>query len=434
MVTDARDDPLSSPLTPVYAFGPLGTDVDLYAGPAKIGDLDIGPMRVQLTMSGELRICWEADHAQEVGPATLLIDHPSYGRTPLLTHVTSTSGRGEIDPSDLGAANSALTRAVVHWINLPFMLPADRLTAGGASWAGRGTFDAAGWRFVLDARRDLVSHGTELLNSRAFLITHTADLSRADGSTFTVTDVEEVLYAWQTALSFALGRWVAPALPVGFDGDRRVWEKWAAWRCDPAVANYHWWDTYQWGDLSDFTRRFIDAWFSADHDVVRHLAHHLICANHPTTTLEARLMLVQSALEYLGWTNNVLTGLTPKKDYEKQFAHERIRTLLGAAHIPPDLPRELTALGALATHKPMDGPEAVTWMRNRLVHPKDAGEPYRVHHALLEAWQLSMHYGELLLLQRLGYNGAYLRRFPTGGFAHAHEPVPWTTATPAKGP
>ena len=70
-------------------------------------------------------------------------------------------------------------------------------------------------------------------------------------------------------------------------------------------------------------------------------------------------------------------------------------------------------------------PDACWWTtRNRshrrLVHPKDAGEPYR-------AWRLVTEYGELLLLHRIGYKGKYLSRTDTGEWANSI-PVPWEAA------
>jgi hypothetical protein len=73
----------------------------------------------------------------------------------------------------------------------------------------------------------------------------------------------------------------------------------------------------------------------------------------------------------------------------------------------------------------LNGPEAIAWVRNRLVHPKDVAEPYRLDGLLLEAWQLLMHYCELLLLFDLGYAGSYCVRFPSGQWAHDSRPVPW---------
>ena len=76
--------------------------------------------------------------------------------------------------------------------------------------------------------------------------------------------------------------------------------------------------------------------------------------------------------------------------------------------------------------KPLpDGPEVLTWLRNRLVHPKDAGEPYRIDDLVSDAWRLATEYGELLLLHRIGYGGKYLPRTDKVGEWVNSVPVPW---------
>lgn len=52
-------------------------------------------------------------------------------------------------------------------------------------------------------------------------------------------------------------------------------------------------------------------------------------------------------------------------------------------------------------------------------------EPYRIEGAVLQAWQLSISYLELLLLRRLDYRGMYLPRYPPGGWSHDSQRVPW---------
>jgi hypothetical protein len=101
-----------------------------------------------------------------------------------------------------------------------------------------------------------------------------------------------------------------------------------------------------------------------------------------------------------------------------------LRELLNDAGIPTAIPAELNALRQVLDEPGLDGPRALTWLRNRLVHPKDAAEPYRIENAVQHGWLLSMQYLDLLTLHRLHYNGNYLRRV-SGGFAHDSQPVPW---------
>jgi hypothetical protein len=142
----------------------------------------------------------------------------------------------------------------------------------------------------------------------------------------------------------------------------------------------------------------------------------------------AHIMLAQAALEYLGWVTYVLEQRRAPSTRRRRDAHDVLRELLNDAGIPTAIPAELNALRQVLDEPGLDGPRALTWLRNRLVHPKDAAEPYRIENAMQHGWLLSMQYLDLLTLHRLHYNGNYLRRV-SGGFAHDSQPVPWAETT-----
>jgi hypothetical protein len=137
-------------------------------------------------------------------------------------------------------------------------------------------------------------------------------------------------------------------------------------------------------------------------------------------------MLVHAALEYLAWVTYVLNGKCSRKKYREAPAEDRLRDLLKDAGIDPAIPSGLQALQRFAQEERLaDGPAALTRLRNRLVHPKYAGEPYHIEGLVTEAWRLSTEYGELLLLGRIGYRGKYLPRTNMGQWVDSI-PVPWT--------
>lgn len=137
-------------------------------------------------------------------------------------------------------------------------------------------------------------------------------------------------------------------------------------------------------------------------------------------------MLAGAALEYLSWVTFVVRGgRLPKQHGGSAATH--LRELLVRADIPVEIPGDLDALAQVPLDRgvPHDGPAAISWVRNKLVHPKDAKEPYRLEHVVRQTWQLVMHYSELLLLHEVGYSGAYKVRFPPGQWEHRTQPVPW---------
>lgn len=67
-------------------------------------------------------------------------------------------------------------------------------------------------------------------------------------------------------ISFALGRWVAPLLPVGLDSSGSVaWEEWKPRFCDPGNApGIGWWYERDHAALSGFLKLLIAAFMDPD--------------------------------------------------------------------------------------------------------------------------------------------------------------------------
>ncbi len=418
------------PLRRVYPFNFPGQSIVLYGGTARVGRVSLAEVGVELAMRRGLKIRWHTnrpDERLELGRADLGFDHPELGAVKIPVDVLNSDGWGVCPGGSMGNGE-CLRRVVVHWVNLPSIWPADVLSLDNRSWIGRWSVQASGWTHTLDSRADhtkVVSQATR--DDAPYVVTHVAELTRTDGDAFTGSQAIDVLFAWQLALSFALGRFVAPALPVGFDDqNRRVWEHWAPWRCDTLTGYQAWWDNHTADDLAGFVDNYIAAYLNPKgHDLVRWMVMHLITANHAGTTGEGKVMLAQAGLGYFAWVTLVLSGTMSRTEYEKLNAAERLRHVLERAGLPPGVPDDLDALYQLAHERTLDGPGAAVWVRNRLTHPKDAGEPYRLEGLVWQAAQLLLEYGELLLLHHLEYSGPFMRRYPPGRWSHTNELVPW---------
>ncbi|HEX5366266.1 MAG TPA: hypothetical protein VFW63_06335 [Acidimicrobiales bacterium] len=417
----------------VLSFGEPGEDIELYEGEALLGGDAVGRVRIWLPMTRGLQVKWRAldpPHGHlSLGRQTLTIEHPQLGTAELPADVNHSDGWGASPEANLGTADD-LVRVVVHWLNLPIILPADVLANDAGAWAGRLEFDSCGWHFTMDSRPDHWE-ALQLANrsDEQYLMTHVGEMRRVDGSSFDTATAADALFGWQAALSFALGRWVAPAVPVGFDGHgRRIWEQWAPWRCDTVRGYESWWDTHTGDDLAEFVAAYLRAYLDGtQHDEVRMAAMHVITANHAGTTTEGKVMLAQAGLEYLAWVRLVLSGQMSRKEYREKDAAARLRLLLQEAQVDTTVPDALPGLRELACEHGFDGPSATAWVRNRLVHPKDAGEPYRIEGLVWQTAQLLLEYGELLVLHGLGYKGRYMHRYPPHRWAHSSEYVPWAS-------
>jgi hypothetical protein len=135
------------------------------------------------------------------------------------------SGEGWSNGAEIGKADAPLKRIVAHWFNLPDF----------HARLGRWETETDGWKITLDVRPDHDRVWTDLHKAHVYVMTHVMELRRADEATFTATEAESVLTALHVGVSFALGRWAAPMLPVGEGANGEVvWESWRMPHCDPA--------------------------------------------------------------------------------------------------------------------------------------------------------------------------------------------------------
>jgi len=107
-----------------------------------------------------------------------------------------------------------------------------------------------------------------------------------------------------------------------------------------------------------------------------------------------------------------------------------VRLLLQWAGVGIELPSDYAALSARRGRlgqASWSGPELVFNIRNSLVHPpKRLTDPEWPKSAeLVEAWQLSTWYLEVILLRIFGYEGEYTSRLDLSGYKGRTEPLPW---------
>jgi hypothetical protein len=256
------------------------------------------------------------------------------------------------------------------------------------------------------------------------------------GATFSAAEAEPLLTAMHVGVSFALGRWAAPILPVGEDSTGNIiWEDWRASHCDPARdISPGWWYEREYASLTDFLGCVIPAFADPDRLPAVRLQMMLgIAATSDRGFVEQRVMMGAAGLEHLMWQTLVLEGEMSESQYQDQDAHEKLRRLLTDAQIPIDIDAGLLPITARFAAqeqrrqgKVLDGPDVVTQIRNRLVHPRGAQERvYRLDGLVAEVWRLTRHYLVLLILHSLGYQGSYRDLRKTGGWAGEVDNVPW---------
>ena len=310
------------------------------------------------------------------------------------------------------------------------------------SLTGRASFASGDWAIEID-EIDRERGSKELKESGGFGMTHVGRISRRDGQPFLTKDAANCLESLSSFLSFCNGRWTGPTLVVGMDKDSKpVSHDWSV----PTIAPF----------------RFVESWFSDCVPSVAELAYPgfaarwanetyseavrtaifwYVTANAAGIAVENGLLLAWMAFETLGWVVLVEdTGKHTHKSYDSEPAAAKLRQLLGHCEIALPIPSELPALlAASETSVCNDGPGILTDLRNAHVHPNPKRREWLLKagpQAELEAWYLSLHYLELILLYLFGYQGDFVNRLlHLGGCCSGEDvrPVPWA-ATPSSLP
>jgi hypothetical protein len=343
------------------------------------------------------------------------------------------------EPPTLGTGGN-LSAVVFHLANFHTYMTPRPEPAPPEYDIHRTTFEAEGWRVVLEAvenTRDLIS-SLDACAGCAF--THVGRLERADGTTFDVVAVADLLAALFYFFSFARGQWSPALLPVGLDAQgNRVWERWDARQTSDWRFRYSWFPEFLPDCLADVFPGFMRLWKDPDWKQSLCVAiHWYIESNAQAGAIEGTLVLQQLASELLSsrlFVEERGTYTEKKFKNHKEFpADRKMRLLLDEAKIPTAIPARLAFLSALATQEGwQDGPQALSHLRNCITHPTAHKRQTldRVSMpARYEAFSLALWYLELILLWLMGYKGDYVNRLNVRANGD-RETVPWAPATSA---
>jgi len=325
--------------------------------------------------------------------------------------------------------------AVFHLFNCPaFYGPQDYILEGPevSQRCGLVVLQSQGWKITITATDHTEDLSNKLDSEGGYVITHMGRAEREDMSPFTSEQLEGILRTLHFFFSFALGRWAGVALPIGFDKTgNRVFEEWGL----PLVASGRWRGAFSWFDehhaelLPQVFSGFMALWTSEVwRKPLEKALYWYLAANERGTavTVDMGLILAQAALELLAWNYCVqYRKMISAKAFEPRglSAADKLRLLLSALDIPRDIPASLSALQAKPGSRRKDAADAITGIRNAVVHPS-AKKPIP-HESYYQAWTLGMWHLDMVLLRLCGYTGDYSNRLIPSRGVGAVEPVPW---------
>lgn len=420
-------------LVPPHGLGRPGEAIPLYDGAVTWAGRS-APGSVQLQLAPRPDVRWSAKHpfGSGLGDVELHLDHET---GPVRANARrNRMAEGSIPHAEVGSADAALDHVLAHWLNLPSFGSSHPIEDGPTGYPGRWTAELGAWTVTIDRRRDHREVYREITAQGSIVSTHVMEIRRRDGLTFPPSDIDPLLDALHLGMSFALGRWVAPVLPVGFARNgARVWEQWAVRRCDPGAAGaLSWWFRQHERELAELLNLLVVRF---DEPARRFTTRFLLAGAVLSAAggfCEQRIMTAVATLEHLTWTTLVMRGSMSTSAYKKLTpTSERLALLLDAAAIDVSLDSSACPdLAAFAHEQPAgerSGPRILHKVRNMIVHPTSDGHTLyeRFDGLVTEAWLLAHHYLVLLVLHDLGYRGSAQRILRPGGWEGDVEAVPW---------
>lgn len=278
---------------------------------------------------------------------------------------------------------------------------------------GRIALESDEWRIVVDPTAYESERNKELDQAGGYGITHIGRLCRVDGQSFSgdaITSITEALYFF---LSFARGRWTGPLLMAGTAENGHEWLNWES----PALISPRAGSEFSWLPATQEAKALAAAWpgflklwlDDTWNETVRITLSQYIEAM-TGGFVENKVVLGQTALELLSWTQLIEhDDAISRGGFEQLPASDRLSLLLARYNIPKQIPGELSALLAHAKANNLtDGPSAVTWVRNRVVHANKISKVLAADFRMrVEAMQLMFWYLELAILRLCDYKSNY---------------------------
>lgn len=306
-----------------------------------------------------------------------------------------------------------LSSAIVHVLNFPefFCLGAQSDLRQSNQRPGCVVLRTLDWAIELQALPSTRKIIEQLKAEGGNAITHVARIVRADRKSFTCGQLEAIIHDLHRFLSFARGAWTSLFGIVGYDQNgQEHCQNWGQRIAAPWQSCPSWFDIHHGECLAAAFPGFVELLHDPSLSRAGYTGLHWYLRSNRAgegAGVDGGLVLSQAALEGLSMSVLANAGITLPRaanaadKIRAACQHLKIRTA-----IPPSSKRlcRWKRNGAFA-----DAPEAITKLRNELVHPKRMLLG-KLPSAIPEAWHLAQWYIEVMLLRLCGYRGVYSHR------------------------
>ena len=333
------------------------------------------------------------------------IDISSEGFT---THQSSSEGgmmiRGLLT-SGLQKLDGQISRVRFHVANLnDYVGLWIKHSESDTGYAGRLTLSNDPWRITIDALSEngLKNRSAEYMGG--YFITHVGVIERVAGHCFELSDVQELLDKVRLFLGFVEARHCPPLLCAGeTDTGDVVSYDYKALTVSTFRPRSNWCSPNLRFDIMTSVWAGFDDLDSLFGNLLTVLISYLVTANAQADQSQ-RIIFAATILEMLFWKMVNKDGKL--MDADKLRLSDKIRLLLIFSDISGNIPNDFTKLAAAANekgHKWVDGPHAITDIRNSFTHARNM-ENTLDYDALFvhQAVELALWYAETALLKYVG--------------------------------
>lgn len=437
-------------LIPIYLTGEPNQPIQLYQGSLKITQEGTvyegnGTVFFEWLPSPDVKFLFSTSNNEsllqpEVGKGNLnLLEIQAYAEvwissiTPIYFDHQDGDISGNLNKPVILSSGHNLSHILFHLTNF-HKFSGIAISTPRGMWRGRLILEAENWYISIDRLENFGNIMKSLKSKGGYAITHVGTLERSDKKPFTTEEADDVLEALHWFLSFSRGFRTSPILLVGYDNSgEKVWEKCTSYTTSPWRSVHSWFaDSQDSCSLSKLFPGFLNHWRNTTwNQPIRFAIHWYLASIAQAGDVQGSIVLMQAAFEILAWTLLVEEkAIISQQEFKRLPAAEQLRRLLLQCGVPLEIPDSLTEL--LKASKELnwvDGAQALTEIRNAIVHPNPKKRQKYLNRPFAEqidAYKLGLWYLELILLNLFEYKGDYFNRIANKEFYQENiEAVPW---------
>lgn len=424
-------------IKPIFDF--LQKDVVLYEGRCTIGEDNIdyeGTAQIKSVVLPKAKIVIEAEfNDHRVAPLKDKSINFSIGKhkinamivssrlqlDPILVKIKLVSSKNDINII-LDAENK--TKSIIfHLFNFHNFMDYNKLIhiENGGYRISETTFESSKYNITIQSLRETSDNIQVIREKGISMLTQMGMIEKKDGTFISILEYDELQNMLVLFFSFTKGSWINPTCPIGIDDNDKTswyifnapkseWKSLASW-FEPTH------DTLTMPIMKKLFLLFSELWEHENwQETLREVIYWFINANDGSRGVDTGIILAQTALERLSFEYVVNEKKLISSDgFKKIRASDKFKLLFSSLSIPLEIPTELVHLTKEAkSHQWLDGPHALTEIRNSLIHPEHKKHAKFGIDVYSDAHKLSLWYLEVSILAICEFDDVYANRIKGG--------------------